>query len=228
MSDHPILDNVLWNAFSEEQSAVTTGTGGVRRYAPGFSPIVAWEDPIHPDFESLNLVAEIGEKFYCDLWTGDAPSGWSIEAETIMFKMVFEGETPEPMDETGIVTLGQEHAYAIVELALLTNPGPIGIRTWELGDYYGFFDGDKLIALTGERMFAPPYREISAVCTHPDYRGRGLASKLINRFIRQQVLRGEIPFLHVLSENDGARNIYRKLGFRDYLETTTRVIRRIA
>jgi len=226
MGVHPILDNVLWNAFSGAQTPFTVGVGSVRRYAPGFSAIVALQDPANLEFDSLKSYVEVGEKFYCDQWTGEAPEGWSVEAETTMFKMVWEGEIPEPVDHEGMIELGPEHAERALELAILTNPGPFGLRTIELGDYYGYFDGDRLIAMSGERMFAPPYREVSGVCTHPDYQGRGLAKKLMLRLIRQSMTRGEIPFLHVLSHNDVARGMYKRMGFREYLETVVRVIQR--
>lgn len=227
VGNHPILDNVLWEAFSHGQPQFTVGDGGMRRYAPGFSTIVAWQDPTNPDFSALNKVAAPGDSFYCDQWSGEAPEGWSIEAETTMFKMVWEADIPEPVDHKAMITLGPEHAERALELALLTNPGPFGIRTVELGDYYGYFDGERLVAMSGERMVAPPYREVSAVCTHPDFQGRGLAKKLMLRLIRQEIERGEIPFLHVLSANEVARGMYQRMGFRDYLETTVRVIKRL-
>ncbi|HLO97908.1 MAG TPA: GNAT family N-acetyltransferase, partial [Fimbriimonas sp.] len=67
-------------------------------------------------------------------------------------------------------------------------------------------------------------REVSGVCTHPDYLGRGYAARLSNRVLRLQLLRGETPFLHVISDNEGARHLYRKLGFVDDLESVVRLI----
>jgi ribosomal protein S18 acetylase RimI-like enzyme len=140
-----------------------------------------------------------------------------------MFKMVWEAAMPadEPLDA---IPLGPEHATRALELALLTRPGPFGLRTIELGDYFGCFQGDRLIAMAGERMHAGMLREISGVCTHPDFQGRGLARKLMNKLIRRQMQRGETPFLHVMRDNTSARRLYERMGFRNYLESPVRVI----
>ena len=61
----------------------------------------------------------------------------------------------------------------MLALVELTRPGPFSVRTVELGGYVGVFDGDRLVAMAGQRLAPPGFREISAVCTHPDFRGRG-------------------------------------------------------
>jgi predicted GNAT family acetyltransferase len=109
----------------------------------------------------------------------------------------------------------------------LTKPGPFGLRTIELGDYYGYFDGERLIAMAGERTFVPGFREVSGVCTHPDFQGRGLAGKLMRRLIAQELARGELPFLHVMSHNAVAHELYLRMGFRDYSQPQVRVLARI-
>jgi predicted GNAT family acetyltransferase len=69
-------------------------------------------------------------------------------------------------------------------------------------------------------------REISGVCTHPDFQGRGLAQRLVLKLVRRQMQRGEIPFLHVMRENARARALYERMGFRNYRESVVRVITR--
>ena len=99
-------------------------------------------------------------------------------------------------------------------------------RTHELGDYYGVFDGARLVAMAGERMEAGPLREVSGVCTHADFEGRGLAWRLILKLVRQQMGRGQIPFLHVMRDNIHARRVYERMGFRVHQEVALRVISR--
>jgi GNAT superfamily N-acetyltransferase len=141
--------------------------------------------------------------------------------------MVWAGRRPDEQDDPEIVRLGPDHAARAMELASLTRPGPFGPRTIELGDYFGLFAGDLLIAMAGERMRAGPYRELSGVCTHPDYQGRGLAGRLMRTLIRRELDRGETPFLHVMEGNSRARLFYERMGFRTYRPAVVRVIFRI-
>jgi predicted GNAT family acetyltransferase len=75
-------------------------------------------------------------------------------------------------------------------------------------------------------MFAGRLREVSGVCTHPDFQGRGLARRLVAKLIARQVAREETPFLHVMRDNAAAHGLYVSMGFRDYRETVVRVVSR--
>lgn len=227
-SDKPnVLDNIIWETLSGPQSHFAVGKGGVRRYASGFSPIIGFEDQIHPDFESLTEFCNMGESFYTDGWSGEIPEGWRMDLESTMFKMIWNGGEPSEPETMDTTEIGPENAAQALELAIMTNPGPFGLRTIELGDYYGYFEGDRLIAMAGERMMAGHYREISGVCTHPDFQGRGLAKKLMMKLLHRQLRRGQVPFLHVVSKNELARGMYRRMGFTEYLETVVRVITKV-
>jgi GNAT superfamily N-acetyltransferase len=219
-----LLDNIFWNTLSGPHACFATGTDRARRYARGFSPIVGFPDKLAPDFAALRPFCEPGEHFYCDAWSGPAPKGWRIEFEGTMFRMVWDGPMPEQDPAPDALPLEPRHADQALALATLTKPGPFGPRTIELGDYFGYFEGDRLAAMAGERMAAAGLREISGVCTHPDFQGRGLAGKLMVNLIRRLLLRGETPFLHVMSTNTVAHEMYLRMGFRDYCETVVRVV----
>ena len=73
-------------------------------------------------------------------------------------------------------------------------------------------------------MHAGRLREISGVCTHPDYQGRGFARRLMLKLIRRQMLRDETPCLHVMRANSGALRLHEQMGFRDHLEAVIRVV----
>ena len=81
--------------------------------------------------------------------------------------------------------------------------------------------------MAGERMCAGDLHEVSGICTHPDFQGRGLARKLTLKLVRRQMQRGKTPFLHVMSHNTPARALYEKLGFRNYCETVVRVVQKL-
>ena len=219
-----LLDNITWHTLIGPHARFASGTGGARRYARGFSPIVGFASPEDPEFESLRDYCTADEHFYCDGWAGTPPQGWKIDAETTMFKMVWAADTPAVDEAQDAIPLHAGHADDALELANLTRPGPFGPRTIELGEYFGVFDGGRLIAMAGERMHAGALREISGVCTHPAFQGRGHARRLMTKLLHRQLHRGEIPFLHVMRENAGARQLYARMGFRDFRESVVRVI----
>jgi ribosomal protein S18 acetylase RimI-like enzyme len=219
-----LLDNITWHTLAGPHAKYAIGSDQARRYAPGFSPIVGFADPVHPDFAALASYCAPGEHFYSDGWSGAVPAGWRIDAESTMFKMIWDAAMPAADEAPEAIALGPEHAAQALELAMLTRPGPFGLRTIELGEYFGCFDGQRLIAMAGERMHAGRLREISGVCTHPDFQGRGYARRLMVKLVRRQLQRGETPFLHVMRDNTGARELYRRLGFVDYRESVVRVV----
>jgi predicted GNAT family acetyltransferase len=84
----------------------------------------------------------------------------------------------------------------------------------ELGRYFGIFDSGRLAAMAGERMGMPGFREISAVCTHPDFLGRGLARQLVAFLGNDIFAGGSTPFLHVSPQNERAKRLYEQNGYR--------------
>jgi GNAT superfamily N-acetyltransferase len=222
-----VLDNIMWNCLSGPHAHFATVEGAVRRYAPGFSPIVGFEDPRRPDFATLEKYCSPGESFYTDIWDGPAPPGWRVDKDARMWKMIWDAPMPMADPAPDAVPLTVDHFPQALELARLTNPGPFGSRTPELGEFFGCFDGGRLIAMAGERMCAGNLQEVSGICTHPDFQGRGLAKKLTLKLVHRQMQRGKTSFLHVISHNAAARGLYGKMGYRDYLETTVRVITRL-
>ncbi|MBS0448853.1 MAG: GNAT family N-acetyltransferase [Proteobacteria bacterium] len=221
-----LLDNVFWHALSGAHARLAVGTSDVRRYADGYTPLIAFADTAVPNFAALVPYCRPDERFYCADWSGAAPADWRIELEATMQRMVWSGAMPDDDAWPEAVPLDASHAAAAFELAALTRPGPFGPRTIELGEYFGVFDGERLVAMAGERIQAGRYREISGVCTHPEQQGRGLARRLMLKLIRRELARGELPILHVMSGNAGARGLYERMGFRSYRETPVRVIAR--
>lgn len=222
-----LLDNIVWHTLTGPHAAFAAGQGGARRYAAGFSPILGFEQRSLADFGALRAHCMPGEHFYVEGWRGDIPEGWQLDAEETMHQMLWDGPLPEAGALPEAVALGAEHAKAALALATLTRPGPFGPRTTRLGEYLGWFDGQRLVAMAGERMRAGTLREISGVCTHPEFQGRGLARCLMLELLRRQMLRGEQPFLHVMHDNVHARALYARMGFRDHRETVVRVVTRL-
>jgi GNAT superfamily N-acetyltransferase len=220
---HP-FDNIVWNALSGPHADHAAGTDEARRYAAGFSPIVGFADSEHPNVDALAPFCESGESFYCDGWSGTAPPGWRVDVEEIMLKMIFDDSLPASEEAPEAVALGPQHREQVRELVGLTRPGPFGPRTPELGEYFGCFEDRRLVAMAGERMRAANLREISGDGTHPEFRGRGLARRLMAKLIRREMQRGETPCLHVMRDNRQAARLYQRMGFRLHRESVVRVI----
>ncbi len=105
-------------------------------------------------------------------------------------------------------------------------PGYFRQRTIELGTYLGVRREGRLIAMAGQRMGLTGYSELSGICTHPDHQGQGHARRLVTRLVNATFREGLVPFLHVYSDNLGAKAAYEKLGFVTRCDLPLACIRR--
>ena len=206
------FENIAWHSLQHEQSAFAITSGKAARYIPDISSIIAFEDNDHPDFEGLAQISTAADPMYCVGWSGAVPAGWLVEEDTYAHQMIWRGQSPE-QDDVDVIRLDQSHVAQMLELVALTKPGPFSRRTIEMGDYFGIVEADQLIAMAGERIHAGRFREISGVCTRPGYQGRGLARVLMNKLIRLETDRNQVPFLHVVQDNTHALDIYLRMGF---------------
>jgi len=141
------------------------------------------------------------------------PAGWITVHAAPLVQMVCE-KPNLAQDGFPAEKLTPADVPEMVALAELTKPGPFGTRTRELGEYLGIRQSKRLVAMAGERLHLPGYTEVSAVCTHPEFQGRGYARELMSILMRKIIRRGETPILHVRQENVSAIHLYQKLGFR--------------
>jgi ribosomal protein S18 acetylase RimI-like enzyme len=158
------------------------------------------------------------------------PPGWTREGTLFACQMVLEDLASHSSPYIDAVpapirALDAGDADRMLQLVGATRPGPFRARTHELGPYVGVFHDDRLIAMAGERMHPPGFTEISAVCTHPDVRRRGLGAALTQHVAAAILERGETPFLHVEEGNDAARRIYEQLGFVTRKVVTIEILR---
>ncbi len=120
---------------------------------------------------------------------------------------------PEAAEDVPIEPLTEAHAAEMLALAQLTEPGPFTLKAQALGTFYGIHLDGRLAAMAGERMKVAGFSELSGVCSHPDFRGRGLARMLSVFVTRKIVARGETPFLHAWVDNVGAIRLYETIGY---------------
>jgi predicted GNAT family acetyltransferase len=95
-----------------------------------------------------------------------------------------------------------------------------------MGTFIGIRIGGRLVAMAGERMRFPGYTEVSGVCTHPEFRGRGLARRLSAAVVSGIEARGEQAFLHAWKSNHSAISLYGGLGFEVRAEVNVAVLKR--
>jgi predicted GNAT family acetyltransferase len=205
------LDHPVWHALTSTQGALAQGGALARRFPPDIAPFADMADMSPESFAALGALMAPSD--YVVLFTPEAVS--PPAAFKILLVKTGEQMIGTPIDAPGtadIVRLGAPDVPDMIELTKLTNPGPFAARTHELGNFLGIRAGGQLVAMAGERMKPANHTEITAVCVHPDHRGRGYAQALLGAVARGIVARGEIPFLHVFSDNDGAIALYRRQG----------------
>jgi ribosomal protein S18 acetylase RimI-like enzyme len=210
-SPHP-LDQPIWSALTTRQQALAEGGDLARRYPFAIAPFAAMVDTSPQSFAALGALMSGSE--VAVLFTPDPmapPAEFRIVFADIGEQMI---GTPAESSIRGVevVTLGVDDAPAMVALTELTRPGPFTLRTHELGTFLGIRIDGQLVVMVGERMKPANYTEVTAVCVHPDHRGRGYGQVLLAEISRQIVARGEIPFLHVFSNNNSAIALYRRQG----------------
>ncbi len=205
------LDNPAWAALTGRHGALSLGDGPVRRYPADVSPFSAIETP-----DALAVLAErMTPGDTAVLWAPDeldAPDGVDLVMRFDCLQMVAFDFRPADVAGDAAV-LGLADAQAMQNLAILTKPGPFGLRTPDMGHYIGVHNDGQLVAMAGERMKPARFTEISAVCVHPDHLGRGHARRLMSIIGKRIVADGRVPFLNVLPENFGAIKLYESLGF---------------
>jgi GNAT superfamily N-acetyltransferase len=214
--DHP-LDNAVWHALGTHHRYLAETHGRARRYQKDVA-IFGAVDRFDPESWS-DLAALLGPSRACALFRSEVPvtlpEGWAVRARGQGRQMSVDPERLAPVRPVEVRQLTTEDVPQMLELVALTNPGPFRPATITMGYYAGHFEGSRLVAMAGERLHLHGYTEISAVCTHPDARGRGLASALTHHVATGIVARGERPFLHVADTNDVARRVYEHLGFAE-------------
>jgi ribosomal protein S18 acetylase RimI-like enzyme len=219
-----VLDNAGWHSLVGTHAGLAEGGGRARRYRPAVSVFHAIAD--RDEASWADLVPLASSEGVVVLFRTDGitpPAGWTEMFGGDGHQMVLTGppaatpELPAVDPTTGAAVtmraLADDDVDAMVALVALTEPGPFRQRTIELGGYLGIFHGTQLVAMAGQRLAPPGFREVSAVCTHPDARRRGYASIVTAAVSRNVLAQGETPFLHVAVTNTPAIPVYEQLGF---------------
>ncbi len=209
-----LLQNPVFNALNTGDAALGYGTGDVKYFDTTVSPFIGIRSGYESGFDELHVLLP---EERCILHATPAhipiPEQWLLIEKVEGIQMVFSGNSCELSVGMQPTPLTGKDVDAMVGLARLTKPGPFDKGTISFGNYHGFFHGDQLIAMTGQRLHPYPYSEVSAVCTHPDHLGKGYAEALVRHQTRFILTHEQIPFLHVRGDNLRAIKLYERIGY---------------
>ena len=228
--DH-ILDNMIWNAITTGNKDIAIKNDDVGCYLPEIAPFAGMKNFNDPNLKKLyEFIPANRSVAISSLNKMDHDEGrWKLIQPMDITQMVYEHSVNifTTKNSQLIVPLSDEHVPQMIELTALTRPGPFLQQTIRFKNYFGIFVDGRLAAMTGQRMHPKPYMEVSAVCTHPDFRGLGYAKALMLHVMKIILDNSFTPFLHVLSNNINAIELYKTIGFRTRKQIFVDVIRRL-
>jgi predicted GNAT family acetyltransferase len=208
------LDRPVWESLSTHHARLAEGSDLARRYVRDVNIFASPRDDSPEALAALADLVRPGESVYVLQAPRIAvPPSLLLVREAKGVQMVAPPGTPFETARDDLQPLGDGDAPEMLALARLTAPGPFLPRTHVMGSFLGIRIDGRLAAMAGERMRFPGYTEVSGVCTHPDFRGRGLARRLSAAVADRIQARGEQAFLHAWKSNHAAISLYETLGF---------------
>jgi GNAT superfamily N-acetyltransferase len=215
--NHP-LDNPIWTALNSGSASFAYGKESVLfidRKIGFFAGLPTYDADhlalLHEEMEPGMRVILFPPGFL------ELDAKWKVHNDNPLLQMVFEEPSVNVPVDPNIRALAAADVPEMLALTQLAKPGPFLANTIAFGGYFGYFVEGRLVSMAGTRLKAGPYTEVSAVCTHPDFVGRGLAKLVLPfvlQFIREQ---GQIPYLQLYPDNLPALRLYQKLGFVERL-----------
>jgi len=207
------LDQPIHSALHSIHRGFALRSPGAARYPADVAPFFAVDEA---DTDATDAIAALLSPSETVLLLGVAPrryEGASLHAFAPLAQMVCDAPL-EGVEGPEIVPLVEAHRPDVLDLTALVYPHYFRPRTMDMGRYFGIYQQGRLAAMIGERMGSAASREISAVCTHPDFLGHGYARRLMAMLTNDLLAKGVRPFLHVSHENTRAKSMYERIGFR--------------
>jgi predicted GNAT family acetyltransferase len=205
------LDRPVW-ASLQHQPHWGLGDERARRFKADINRFAATPDEGAASLSALAELVQPGEDavYLAQVPPIAVPAGLEAVKQALGVQML---ATRPLAPDDGVVVLTDADAPEMLALATLTEPGPFLPRTHTMGRFIGLRIDGRLAAMAGERMRFPGHVEVSGVCTHPDFRGRGLARRLSAPVTADKQRRGGQAFLHAWTTNTAAIALYESLGF---------------
>ncbi len=220
------LGNPAWYALNSHQRHLAIWSKKAVRYQPGTLMAAAMPENDRVGFDDLKSLVNPDELIAVLGALPNGLTGWKIQESHLIPQMICEELKPAPHVEA--IRLTGDDVSDMLGLIALAQPGPFLPRTIEMGQYFGLRQGGQLVAMAGERLHMTGFCEVSAVCTHPEFRGRGYGGALTTIVAEVITARHETPFLHVDPANEVAKKLYTKLGFRLRAEVQLSILKRSA
>ncbi len=208
------LDNPIWNSLNSRHASLALARGDARRYPAEIAPFAAIPNASDQSVRDLLDLVPAQERVGILNIHPSSWEGWDIQRSFDIAQYVWDQNPGSTESDPSAELLNASHHPHMLELTALAYPAYFRKGTAELGDYFGIIKDGQLCAMAGIRMALDGYQEISAICTHPDHRGKGYARRLTRHLICHIQRQGDTPFLHTESDNAPARRIYDSLGFR--------------
>jgi ribosomal protein S18 acetylase RimI-like enzyme len=207
------LDNPFWTALRSRHAGIACVVDDVARYPPEFAPFLGVANvEVRADEAFATLIAP-GESVYLLGVAPPVPPGWRLQAFRPLAQMVCTAPI-DANDGPEIVRLGEAQRADVLALTALVYPHYFRERTMDLGRYFGMYVDGRLAAMVGERLATDTWQEVSAICTHPDFLGRGYARRMTTTLTNDILDAGRAPYLHVSYENPRAMSLYSRMGYR--------------
>lgn len=207
------LDNPFWSSLRSRHRALAQCAGEAARYPPAFAPFLGVAGADADLTGALETLVAPGESLLLLGVAPNPPPGWSLQADRPLAQMICTDPVAS-VDGPEIIELGAAHRADVLALTALVYPHYFRERTMELGRYFGICQQGRLAAMIGERLGTDTCTEMSAICTHPDFTGRGYARRLTAMLGNDILARGRTPFLHVSHENLRAKRMYEQMDYR--------------
>lgn len=215
------LDRPVWASLTYA-SQLGEGDDFAKRYQRDVNMFASTRDESVASLAALRDLVREGESvFLTQVPEICIPDGLIVVRAAQAVQMLAARPIEQHTTDSDHIELGDADALEMLALAQLTQPGPFLARTHTMGRFVGVRIDGRLAAMAGERMRFPGFTEVSGVCTHPDFRGQGLAKRLSSVIASAIQQRGDQPFLHAWTSNRAAIALYESLGFE--FRTTVQV-----
>lgn len=211
MTEEYKLDNPVWYALAESHKKLALDYNTTSFYNPEYCAFGAFNELSNNETDLL-AYAKLVPSFFIFGTKPNLPESLYLKDELLCLQMIIRDKIKHSYTDE-IVKLDESQRPALLALVKIVYPEYFKSKTADLGNYYGIYKNNQLVAITGERMQMDDFIEVSAVITHPEHTGKGYAKQLVAYTANAILKQNKIPFLHVAEANIGAIKLYEKLGF---------------